>query len=182
MNPAELAKAAIYKYVFYGQRLPLPSDLSTELKGRAGAFVSIHSSAGELRGCVGTVLPTKDNLALEIIDNSIAAAEDDRFLPLEKTEVDDLLVSVDILTVPELVSNLAKLDAKKYGVIVRTLKGRCGVLLPDLPDVNTPEEQIAICKRKAGIGPDEPIQIERFEVKRFHLREELTAQGEGALN
>jgi hypothetical protein len=29
------------------------------------------------------------------------------------------------------------------------------------------EEQIAICRRKAGIGPKEPVTLYRFHVKRY---------------
>ena len=33
--------------------------------------------------------------------------------------------------------------------------------------VETVEEQLAIAKRKAGIGPREPVELERFEVVRY---------------
>lgn len=62
---------------------------------------------------------------------------------------------------------MSDLDAKKYGVIVE--KGaRRGLLLPDLDGVDTPEEQIAIAKRKAGIGKDETVRLYRFRVKRYY--------------
>jgi hypothetical protein len=40
--------------------------------------------------------------------------------------------------------------------------------LPDLEGVDTPQKQIEICRRKAWIGDDEPISIEKFEVIRYH--------------
>jgi hypothetical protein len=40
------------------------------------------------------------------------------------------------------------------------------LLLPDLEGIESPAEQVEIARRKAGIGPDEDIQLERFEVKR----------------
>ena len=53
----------------------------------------------------------------------------------------------------------------RYGVIVS--KGfRRGLLLPNLEGINDPETQVAIAKRKAGIGPDETVSLERFEVVR----------------
>lgn len=45
---------------------------------------------------------------------------------------------------------------------------RRGLLLPDLDGVDTPEEQIAIAKRKAGIGPEESVKLYRFRVKRYY--------------
>ena len=40
------------------------------------------------------------------------------------------------------------------------------LLLPNLEGVETVEEQIDIAKRKAGIGRDEEVRLERFEVVR----------------
>ena len=41
-----------------------------------------------------------------------------------------------------------------------------GLLLPNLDGVNTPEQQISIALKKAGIHPSEEYTIERFEVTR----------------
>jgi AMMECR1 domain-containing protein len=45
--------------------------------------------------------------------------------------------------------------------------GRRGLLLPDLEGVDTVEKQIEICRMKAGISPDEPVKLYRFEVRRY---------------
>jgi AMMECR1 domain-containing protein len=44
---------------------------------------------------------------------------------------------------------------------------RKGLLLPDLEGVDSVEHQIEICRAKAGIGPNEPVKLYRFEVKRY---------------
>ena len=107
-------------------------------------------------------------MAVEIIHNAIlAATEDPRFLPIRTQELPLLGISVDVLTKPEPVKGVFGLDAKKYGVIVECGYRR-GLLLPDLEGVNTSEEQINICRMKGGIGPKEPVQLYRFEVKRYH--------------
>lgn len=72
---------------------------------------------------------------------------------------------MDVLEKPEPVSSLDQLDAKKYGVIV-SQGSRRGLLLPNLDGVDTPEEQIAIARRKAGIGKEEDVSLERFRVIR----------------
>ena len=74
MHPlAKLAKDAVETYVRQGRRIPIPAGFENELMQRkAGAFVSLHIGE-ELRGCIGTYLPTKDNIALEIISNAILA-------------------------------------------------------------------------------------------------------------
>ena len=81
--------------------------------------------------------------------------------------MNDLEIAVDVLTVPVPVKSSADLDAKKFGVIVKA-GARRGLLLPDLPGVNTPDEQIAICRQKAGIEGDEPVELFRFMVRRYH--------------
>lgn len=142
-----------------------PQELLTR---RSGAFVSLHKLDGALRGCIGTYLPTKANLAEEIRDNAIAAAtEDPRFAPVSEKELNEIEVSVDILSEPEKVTDLDQLDPRKYGVIVVSGFKR-GLLLPDLPGVDTVEQQIAIAKQKAGIFSDERITIYRFTVERYH--------------
>jgi len=35
-----------------------------------------------------------------------------------------------------------------------------------LPGVDTPEQQIAICRQKGGIDPNEPVSLQTFTVKR----------------
>ena len=44
---------------------------------------------------------------------------------------------------------------------------RRGLLLPDLEGVDTVEYQINIARQKAGIGPNEPVKLYRFEVVRY---------------
>ena len=81
-------------------------------------------------------------------------------------ELKDLEFTVDVLTHPEPVSGPAELDPRKYGVIVESGYRR-GLLLPDLEGVDTVDYQIQICRQKGGIGPNEPVKLYRFEVKRY---------------
>ena len=106
-------------------------------------------------------------MADEIIANAISTAfHDPRFEPVTVSELRDLDYTVDVLTPPEPVSGADKLDPRKYGVIVEAGYRR-GLLLPDLEGVDTVEEQIDIARQKAGIRPDEPVKLYRFEVKRY---------------
>lgn len=164
----QLARETIENYLRYGKVISPPDDLPPELKeNQAGVFVSLKKF-GSLRGCIGTFIPTQKNIAQEIIRNAISAAvEDPRFPPVSASELDDLTISVDILSPPEEVSDLAQLDPRKYGIIVNS-GYRKGLLLPDLEGVDTVEQQIDIAKRKAGIHPGEKVKLYRFEVKRFY--------------
>ena len=161
----KLAKEAVENYVGRGKVLK-PEELTAEMKQRAGVFVSIKKR-GELRGCIGTFEPTKMNVAEEIVANAISSAtQDPRFTPVGTSELGDLKYSVDILTEPEPVAGIDQLDPKKYGVIVEC-GFRRGLLLPDLEGVTTVDEQIEICRAKAGISADEPIKLYRFQVRRY---------------
>lgn len=146
----------------------LPEDLPAELTGRAaGAFVSLHKD-GRLRGCIGTITPTEENLAWEIVRNAVSAGtRDPRFPPVRPDELDELEYSVDVLGQPEPVESAAGLDPKIYGVIVSCGRKR-GLLLPDLDGVDTVAEQIDIARRKGGIREEEPYTLQRFKVVR-HL-------------
>ncbi|MDI9498659.1 MAG: AmmeMemoRadiSam system protein A [Bacillota bacterium] len=140
-------------------------DPGQQLTEPAACFVSLHRG-GRLRGCIGTLQPTRPSLGAEIVRNAIAAAsQDPRFRPLRAAELADLEVSVDVLHPAEPVSSKAELDPRRYGVLV-TAGYRRGILLPDLEGVDTVEEQLAIACEKAGIRPHEPYRIERFEVSR----------------
>lgn len=133
---------------------------------RKGAFVSIHEH-GNLRGCIGTVEPVRENLVQEIIHNAISAcSQDPRFYPVQPRELDELDIHVDVLEKPEKIESENQLNPKRYGVII-TKGSKRGLLLPDLEGINTIQEQMRAVRQKAGIKQHESgCQIERFEVLR----------------
>ena len=166
MHPlVRLAKRTVESYVRKG-KVVQAKRLTPEMKPKAGVFVSIHKS-GELRGCIGTIEPQRNNVAEEIIANAISSASrDPRFYPVTADELKELEYSVDILTKPRPVKSRKQLNIKRYGVIVEA-GGRKGLLLPDLEGVDSVDYQIDICRQKAGIAAEEPVKLYRFEVKRY---------------
>jgi len=178
-----LAKKSIENFIKEGKIISLTEDLSEEfLNQKAGTFVTIEKNE-ELRGCIGTYLPLRENIAEEVIYNAIAAAtEDYRFGPISKEELPDLSYTVYILSEPELIKNIKELDPKKYGIIVKTVPlsasgdvvfnghfvAKSGLLLPDLEGVDTIEQQISIACQKGGIDPlQEKILIYKFTVEKY---------------
>ena len=167
-----MARKTIEEYVFTGSITGVLEDYSEKLPEemtakRAGVFVSIKKE-GRLRGCIGTIQAVQVSIAEEIVKNAVSAAtEDPRFPPIEPEELDKLTITVDVLGDTEKIDSADKLDVKRYGVVV-TRGHRRGLLLPNLDGVDTVEEQIAIAKRKAGIGMDETAGLERFEVIRHY--------------
>ena len=163
----KLVRETIENYIKQGKIITPPLDLPEEMiNQKAGVFVSLKKN-GNLRGCIGTFMPIQENIAQEIIKNAISAAVDDpRFSPVIASELGDLTISVDVLSLPEEIFDVSELDPEKYGVIVSSGYKK-GLLLPDLEGVDTVEEQLYIAKRKAGIYPDEKVKLFRFEVKRY---------------
>jgi AmmeMemoRadiSam system protein A len=162
----KLARESLTTYLNTGEAMKgIPDYVTDEMKdAKRGVFVSLKKQ-GELRGCIGTILPATNSIAEEIIRNAIeAGVSDPRFYEVEKEELMDIDFSVDVLTEPE-PSSKEELNPKEYGVIVKS-KGKTGLLLPDLEEVNTIEEQLSIALKKAGIKPYEEYSIERFRVIR----------------
>ncbi len=161
-----LARKTLEMYVTSRIVIEVPDVLPIEMANkRAGVFVSIKKQ-GKLRGCIGTIMPARENIAAEIINNAISAGTSDpRFDPVEEDELDSLVYSVDVLGDAEPISSMDELDVKRYGVIVRAGR-RSGLLLPDLEGIDTPLDQVAIALQKAGIKQDEKYSMERFEVIR----------------
>ena len=180
-----LAKQTVETFIKEGKIISPPNDLPKEfLERKAGTFVTIEKN-GDLRGCIGTYLPTRENIAEEIIHNAVAAAtEDYRFGPIQEKEFSFLSYTVYILSEPELIKDLKELEPKKYGIIIKTMPitrpngadvvfnghfvAKTGLLLPDLEGVDTIEKQISIACQKGGIDPEkEKILIYRFTVEKY---------------
>lgn len=162
-GPADYARACVAAFVG-GQPPPDPPD-EPLYAVRAACFVSLKEH-GDLRGCIGTLSPAEPDLGREIARNAHSAAfQDPRFPPVRPDELPALTVSVDVLS-PSEPCRPADLDPARYGVIV--MSGfRRGVLLPDLPGIDTIAHQLAVALQKAGIAPGEDFEVERFTVDRY---------------
>ncbi|MCK5585828.1 AmmeMemoRadiSam system protein A [Candidatus Bipolaricaulota bacterium] len=160
----DLATEAVHTFVKSGRKLSAPKPTPSEMRGKAGVFVSIKKS-GQLRGCIGTFFPTEETIAHEVIANAIkSASADHRFSPITEPELACLTISVDVLSEPEPCDEI-RLDPSRFGVIVES-GWRRGLLLPDLEGVDTVADQVAIAKNKAGIREGEPVSLFRFTVER----------------
>jgi AmmeMemoRadiSam system protein A len=162
-----LARDAIRQYSETGKWQRLPASPDDPPPG--GAFVSLHerpadgTGEGRLRGCIGSIQARERNRRTEIARSAVAAAfSDPRFPPLGAGEIDRLHITVYLLDEPELVAGIADLDPARYGVLVEGA-GRRGLLLPAIPGITTAERQLAIATSKAGLAPDDPVDLYRFE-------------------
>lgn len=172
-NYVKLAKKAVRKAVT-GEE----SDDMRKLKNKLpdlpqGVFVTLKRNGQDLRGCIGTYTPATDSLGDEVIRNAASAALDDpRFPPVREDELDELTVSVDVLTEPE-PCEIDDLNPEKYGIMVEK-GGKSGLLLPDLDGVDSVEKQVEVTKKKAGLSPaDDDFELKRFEVERHEGEEPI---------
>ncbi|MEO6797682.1 MAG: AmmeMemoRadiSam system protein A [Candidatus Dormibacter sp.] len=159
-----LGRRAIETYLSEGRVIDPPEPVAPELQQPSAAFVTLRK-AGELRGCMGSIVPTRPSAAAEIIRYAIASAvRDPRFDPVTLSEVDHLTVSVQLLDPPEPVASLADLDPTVYGLIARR-GDRQALLLPGIDGIGSVVEQLAAVCQKAGIDPGGPLTLERFRTR-----------------
>lgn len=167
--PQELARLTVEAFIRNGRVIETPANPRGILATRAGVFVTLRSSDGQLRGCIGTIEAAHSNVAEEIVQTAISAAtRDPRFFPVSTRELPDLRYGVDVLSIPEPARGPEDLDAATYGVIVETLDGkRRGLLLPRIDGLDSVEEQWLAVHSKAGIKVGTPVRVARFTVTRF---------------
>lgn len=162
---AELAKKAVEAYINEKKTINPSKDLPQKFfNTKAGVFVTIINGK-KLRGCIGTYMPMRENIAQEIIYNALAAATQDfRFDPITAHELPNLSYSIYILDEPAQIKNIKELDPKKYGILIKSENGKSGLLLPDLDGIDTVEKQLHAVCMKCGIIPGrEKVTICKFK-------------------
>lgn len=118
-----------------------------------GAFTSLYLH-GELRGCVGYVLPVSSVYRAVAETARAAAFEDTRFYPVTLEDAHHLQIELSILSPPKPISAEA-IEVGRHGLLISD-PFRRGLLLPQVPiehhwDRVTFLEQTC---RKAGLPPD----------------------------
>ncbi|PIS20551.1 AmmeMemoRadiSam system protein A [candidate division WWE3 bacterium CG08_land_8_20_14_0_20_43_13] len=128
-----------------------------ELQKEQGCFVSLHTTAGQLRGCVGCIFP-KEPLYLAVIHNALAAAfEDSRFPMLRPVELEKVIFEVSVLTTPQPLvyagqDQLLSYLSKKHPGIVLRLGDRLATFLPQVwEELLEPVEFLSHLSKKAGL-------------------------------
>ncbi|HSB09252.1 MAG TPA: AmmeMemoRadiSam system protein A [Blastocatellia bacterium] len=169
ISPHGLAKLTVEAFARDRVIIRPPAEPRGVLANRAGVFVTVRSFGGQLRGCIGTIDPSCNTVAEEVIQNAISAAtRDPRFQPVSFRELSGLQYGVDVLSRPEPVRGPEDLDPGVFGVIVETFDGlHRGLLLPRIVGIESVEEQWLAVHSKAGIRLGASVRVERFTVTRF---------------
>ncbi len=136
------------------ERREIPLNPPTpHLSKPRGVFTSLYLH-GELRGCVGYVLPVSP-VYRAVADTARAAAfEDMRFHPVTLPEASDLEIELSILSPPQPISPEA-IEIGRHGLLI-TMAGRRGLLLPQVPTERNWDRATFLNQtcRKAGLAPD----------------------------
>ena len=150
-------------------------QLDPALRQNGACFVTLNRN-GNLRGCIGSLQAT-ERLAINIAGNAWRAAfEDPRFRVLQPEEINDLQLSLSLLSPPVLMpvtSEQDLIDRLKPGEdgVILGLGRQRGTFLPSvwesLPD---PEQFVTALKRKAGFNADfwhDDIEVSRYSTFSF---------------
>jgi AmmeMemoRadiSam system protein A len=142
---------------------------SPHLAEPRGVFTSLYLR-GELRGCVGYVLP-QGSVYQAVAETARAAAfEDTRFCPVTPQEALELQAELSVLSVPKEISP-DNVEIGRHGLLIG-MGGRRGLLLPQVP-VEHQWDRVTFLEqtcRKAGLPMDawqRGAKIEAFTAEVF---------------
>ncbi len=134
-----LARRAIQECLGKKKKIE-PDGLPPVFREKRGVFVTLNkrSEIKELRGCIGRPYPIMP-LGEAIIASAInAALEDPRFDPVKKEEINDILIEITVLTIPELIK------AKPGDLPGRIVIGRDGLIVADARSQGLLLPQVAV--------------------------------------
>jgi len=155
--------------------LPDPEAYDAQLRRPRACFVTLYGQ-GELRGCIGC-LEAKDALVVEVARAAYSAAfRDPRFPKLRREELNDITLSLSVLSESEPVEFedeqdlLRKLRPGIDGVTLRDGM-RSGTFLPVVwEQLPAAEQFLSQLKVKAGLPRDhwsDTIKVERYTTISF---------------
>jgi len=134
-------------------------SLSNKLLEKRATFVTLFKN-GELRGCIGNILP-KFPLFKDVINNSLSAAfSDPRFPQLAQEELGKIKIEISILTIPKrIIYNdcndlLKKIKPEIHGIILQSGFFQA-TFLPDVwTQLPKKEDFLTNLSLKAGLAPN----------------------------
>jgi AmmeMemoRadiSam system protein A len=106
-------------------------DFDDVLRQPAGAFVTLNTLDGDLRGCIGSIQAVHP-LYRAVASSAVAAAfRDPRFPPLHPGELEQLHLEISVMGPIEVVTNIEEIVVGRDGLIM-SLGRNAGLLLPQV--------------------------------------------------
>jgi AmmeMemoRadiSam system protein B/AmmeMemoRadiSam system protein A len=145
---------------------------SKALHKEGAAFVTLRKN-GNLRGCIGHLVPQLP-LYETVSQMALAAAfRDFRFPSVTREELKDIKIEISVLSPLKRINDIKEIKMGKHGVVVEK-GGNSGVFLPQVAEETgwTKEEFLNhLCSDKAGLSPnawqDKDTAIYIFTVIKF---------------
>ncbi len=142
-------------------------DVDDTLVHPAGAFVTLRTHDGDLRGCIGSIRAVEP-LYKAVASSAVSAAfRDPRFVPVRSGELERLELEISVMGPIEPVSDIEEIVAGRDGLIISRNRF-AGLLLPQVAteygwDRETFLDQTCL---KAGLPRgawrDEDCRVEKF--------------------
>lgn len=159
--------------VLEGRQLELnPATFDEVLRRPAGAFVSLHTKGGDLRGCIGSIYPMAPLCQAVAASAVNAATRDPRFYPVKKEELGNLEIEISVMGPVEAIASADEIEVGRDGLIIS--RGRqAGLLLPQVATDHGWDRESFLRQTcvKAGLPPDSwrspECRIERFSAEVF---------------
>jgi AmmeMemoRadiSam system protein A len=151
----KVARESILNHLKSGENIDYSEISFGFLKEKRGVFVSLHKK-GQLRGCIGRLIPDKPLINL-VSEMAIASAfSDPRFSGVQEREMKDIQIEISVLSPLKEIDNYKEIEIGKHGVLMKH-QGKSGVFLPQVaPEQgwNRIEMLEYLCLHKAGIPKD----------------------------
>ncbi|MEO0265811.1 MAG: AmmeMemoRadiSam system protein A [candidate division WOR-3 bacterium] len=170
----KLARKAL-ENKFSGQKDPVLTDPTENLKAFCGAFVTLRKH-NQLRGCIGYIKGIKP-LWEEIVNLAKEAAfHDPRFYPLRPEELKEVEIEISVLTPLQKISDTSLIEVGKHGILIKRGFFQ-GLLLPQVAIEENWDRETFLDHTclKAGLYPgcwkDEKTEIYIFEALVFSEKE-----------
>ena len=168
----ETAKKSISYGLQHHCALPIkPGNFSKLLQTIGATFVTLNIN-GQLRGCIGT-LEAHQPLITDVSEHAFAAAfEDPRFPAVAEHEIDQLEISISILTPSEPVNFISEKDLLTQlrpgvdGLIFQSGFHKATFLPAVWEQLKQPEDFLNHLKLKAGLNENDwpaDVRISRYE-------------------
>ena len=148
----EIARNAIEARLTSGASVSRGAETaSRKLKEPRGAFVTLYRK-GELRGCIGQIVPKMPLAEAVAAMAQEAAFRDPRFTPVRSEELDDLKIEISVLTPLQKIDSTDEIEVGKHGIVI-VKDGSVGLLLPQVAtEYNWDRNQfLEHCCLKAGL-------------------------------
>ena len=168
----KLARTSIESALAGRSHEPTEDDFDDALRAPAGAFVTLRTKSGDLRGCIGSI-QAREALYRAVHSSALSAAfRDPRFRPVRRDELAKVFIEISVMGPIERVTAFEEVMVGRDGLIIS--RGRsAGLLLPQVAteygwDRETFLDQTCM---KAGLPPgawrSQQARIEKFAAEVF---------------